>query len=302
MSNPVHPSYNSPIVSIGVAVFNGEATLAVALESLISQTFIDFEIIISDNASTDDTADICKIYCQKDNRIRYVRQPVNLGATENFKFVLDQANGRYFMWAAADDTRSTDFLQVNVNYLEKHPQYIASTSPNCFEGQENKEKDRICFSIEGDSSEVRFQQFFENCWKSNAIFYSVMRTGPLQECKILGQSFLAADWAINLFLASRGKIYRHNKGLMTLGINGESNSPDAYRKFRKEPIELLLPFYRVSRYTLSLSREFSFAARFSLLITLLKLNLKAVVDQCHAKLYRLYCLHYKSKVNMNGLK
>ena len=90
-------------VSIGMPVYNGEKYIREALDSLLGQSFTGFELIISDNASTDGTEAICQQYAAKDSRIRYVRQPVNLGALDNFTFVLDEARGGYFMWAAADD-------------------------------------------------------------------------------------------------------------------------------------------------------------------------------------------------------
>jgi len=86
-----------PKVSIGMPVFNGGATLREAIESLLAQSFTDFELIISDNGSTDDTEEICREYDAVDERIRYVRQPKNRGAAENWAFLLDQALGEYFM-------------------------------------------------------------------------------------------------------------------------------------------------------------------------------------------------------------
>ncbi|MFM1896557.1 MAG: hypothetical protein RLZZ385_1631 [Pseudomonadota bacterium] len=92
-------------------VFNEEHYLRHALESLLGQTFEDFELIISDNASTDGTATICAMYAQRDSRIRVVRQPENIGAVANFQLVLEQAQGEYFMWAAADDLWSKSWLE-----------------------------------------------------------------------------------------------------------------------------------------------------------------------------------------------
>lgn len=99
-----------PKVSIGMPVYNGEKFIRVALDSLLSQTFVDFELIISDNASTDGTEAICREYAARDLRIRYVRQSENRGAVVNFKFVLDDAVGEYFMWAAHDDHWGEHFL------------------------------------------------------------------------------------------------------------------------------------------------------------------------------------------------
>ncbi|WNC85999.1 glycosyltransferase family 2 protein [Thermosynechococcus sp. QKsg1] len=107
-----------PKVSIGMPVYNGAKFIREALDSLLAQTFTDFELIISDNASTDETEAICREYAAKDKRIRYVRQAQNLGAMANFKYVLDEARGEYFMWAAHDDLWESDYLMNATSILK----------------------------------------------------------------------------------------------------------------------------------------------------------------------------------------
>jgi len=102
----------TPKVSIGMPVYNGEKFICKALDSLLCQTFSDFELIISDNASTDTTEAICREYATHDSRIRYVRQKKNQGPLANFQYVLDDAVGEYFMWAAADDYWDEEFIDV----------------------------------------------------------------------------------------------------------------------------------------------------------------------------------------------
>ncbi|QXE21917.1 glycosyl transferase family 2 [Richelia sinica FACHB-800] len=111
-------------LSIGLPVYNGERFLAQALDSLLSQTFTDFELIISDNASTDRTADICQEYAQKDQRIRYFRNATNIGCACNFNRVLQLAKGEYFKWAAYDDLHAPNFLARCIEILDKYPSYI----------------------------------------------------------------------------------------------------------------------------------------------------------------------------------
>jgi glycosyltransferase involved in cell wall biosynthesis len=106
-----------PEVSIGMPVYNGENFIREALDSLLAQTFTDFELIISDNASTDGTEAICREYASHDSRIRYVRQNENRGACANFQFVLDEAIGKYFMWAACDDHWEKHFLDCALNLI-----------------------------------------------------------------------------------------------------------------------------------------------------------------------------------------
>ena len=93
-----------PIVSIGLPVYNGEAFIGEALDSLLDQTHSDFELIISDNASTDATEAICREYVSRDPRVRYIRQAANQGILANYRAVLNEARSGLFMWASADDT------------------------------------------------------------------------------------------------------------------------------------------------------------------------------------------------------
>jgi glycosyltransferase involved in cell wall biosynthesis len=109
----------TPKVSIGMPVFNGGAYIRDALDSLLAQTFTDFELIISDNCSVDDTQHICEYYAELDPRIRYVRQSCNKGPVANFKFVLDEACADLFIWAAHDDLWAQDFLMDATTLLQE---------------------------------------------------------------------------------------------------------------------------------------------------------------------------------------
>ena len=90
-------------VSIGIPVYNGEKYIRKALDSVLKQNFTDFELIISDNASTDMTKDICEEYVVRDKRIRYIRQSTNIGVIRNFEAILTLARGDYLIWLAHDD-------------------------------------------------------------------------------------------------------------------------------------------------------------------------------------------------------
>jgi glycosyltransferase involved in cell wall biosynthesis len=117
-----------PQLSIGLPVFNGEVYLRKTLEALLAQTFQDFEILISDNASTDSTADICTEYLEKDGRIRYYRNPENLGAARNFNQVFARARGEYFKWATYDDLMAKDFLSKCISALDRDPGIVLAYS------------------------------------------------------------------------------------------------------------------------------------------------------------------------------
>jgi glycosyltransferase involved in cell wall biosynthesis len=111
----------TPKLSVGMPVWNGAAWIRRAIESALSQTFTDFELIISDNASTDETAAICQAYAAADARVRYIRQPDRLSAVENFRFVLSRSSSPYFIWLAADDWWRDGFLQRGTAMLDRDP-------------------------------------------------------------------------------------------------------------------------------------------------------------------------------------
>lgn len=122
------PEIPQPLVSIGVPVYNEEARLGAAVGELLRQTHANLEVIISDNASMDRTESVGRELAESDPRVRYVRQAQNLGAAGNFRFVLHEAEGDYFMWAAADDSREPTFVAENLARLLADDEAVMSIS------------------------------------------------------------------------------------------------------------------------------------------------------------------------------
>lgn len=119
---------HAPRLSIGLPVYNGERYLAESLDSLLAQTYQDFELIISDNASTDGTPGICSRYLRQDSRIRYLRQPRNIGASPNHNFVFQQSRGELFKWASADDVYAPELIERCVEALDEHRNVVLAHS------------------------------------------------------------------------------------------------------------------------------------------------------------------------------
>lgn len=115
---PVEKSYR---VSIGMPVFNGSEKIQRALDSLLAQKFDDYEIIISDNCSTDATRSIIQAYAKEHEHVRVTYQSENVGALANFRRVLDKAGGEYFFWAPHDDRWPEDFVETAVKTLDRYP-------------------------------------------------------------------------------------------------------------------------------------------------------------------------------------
>lgn len=115
-----------PRLTIGLPVYNGQNYLSEALDALLGQTYTDFELIISDNASTDATEEICRRYAAMDSRIRYIRHPRNIGAAPNHNVVVDEARGELLKWASHDDLYGQDLLARCVEALDEHPEVVLS--------------------------------------------------------------------------------------------------------------------------------------------------------------------------------
>ncbi|MCH2273497.1 MULTISPECIES: glycosyltransferase family 2 protein [Thalassospira] len=278
---------NSCKLLIGMPVFNGEKEVGRAIESIRNQTFGDFKLLIFDNCSNDNTGKICQDYAKADSRIYYVRHPINLGAHRNFMSLVEHADAPYFMWAAVDDVRTPEYLEVNITYLESHPECVASTSPNCFEGEEDDPTCHIDFSIFGSLGN-RMCQILDNCWDSHAIFYSVMRADIIKNCDVPNHPFLGFDWAINLFLAKNGNINRTDKGLLILGRKGISNNGNIWRMFRKSTIHWIAPFYDFSLYYLSNIAKIPIEERINIVINIIKLNISSAYHQLYSELFPYY--------------
>jgi glycosyltransferase involved in cell wall biosynthesis len=111
----------TPILSIGLPIYNRAGLLRKSIDSLLDQTFKDFDLIISDNASTDDTEAICREYAQRDRRIRYYRNASNIGAPRNFNRTFELSSGKYFKWATSDDLCGPHLLELALCVLERNP-------------------------------------------------------------------------------------------------------------------------------------------------------------------------------------
>jgi len=121
-----------PKLSIGIPVFNGQEFLPELLDSLLAQTFRDFEILICDNASSDRTPQICRDYERNDSRIHYIRNERNLGAIANFNRVFELSTAPLFKWAAHDDLHHEAYLDTCVRLLEENPDVVLAHTGTAF--------------------------------------------------------------------------------------------------------------------------------------------------------------------------
>lgn len=147
-----------PLVSIGLPVYNGERFIARALDALLGQTLADLEVLISDNASTDGTREICEAYAGRDARVRYVRRDVNAGVEANFTRVLDLAAGEYFMWAGCDDWWAPGFAARLVAALRDRPDAVVAMSGVERVDETGRQLDVVRYSGRRDPSRLTRRQ------------------------------------------------------------------------------------------------------------------------------------------------
>jgi glycosyltransferase involved in cell wall biosynthesis len=200
------PMEQPPCVSIGVPVHNGEMYLDRALASLLAQDFTDFEVLISDNASTDRTVAIAEGWAAKDSRVRVFRNEVNIGPERNFSRVFTLARGRYFRWAAHDDLIDPQYLGRCVAALETSPDAVLSNSWVRI----IDEQDRVIGFYDGGvvgaystDTAVRFAALVLSRHLCTDLF-GVIRTDALRKTRLLGPYF-GADRALLAELALLGR-------------------------------------------------------------------------------------------------
>lgn len=155
---------NKPYISIGLPVYNGENFLRETLDSILAQTFKDFELIISDNASTDNTAAICRAYASQDRRVCYYRNEHNLGAAPNYNRVFELSNGKYFKWAAHDDLYAPEYLEQCIKILESNSEIVLCYSPVIFidnQGKELRKSASELLNLSSPKAPERFQEYLE---------------------------------------------------------------------------------------------------------------------------------------------
>ncbi|MBW3733657.1 glycosyltransferase family 2 protein [Aeromonas dhakensis] len=268
-----------PKVTIGVPVYNGEKIIRQCLNAMLEQTFTDFELIISDNASSDKTEQICREYESHDKRVTYIRHQENMGTAFNFKFLMEKSIGEYFMWAAVDDIRSPDFLAIHVNFLDNNPSYVSSTSPTIFDGKKVPDEMMGDWMLDQDRVALRMLKFF-SCWHANSHFYGLhRRSSVIKWPEIYLQGFHGDDWTLVMHLASLGKLNRSNQGWVKFGPFGISAKRNLFAFYRKNWLDYFIPFHKTSRKAINIVNDAGVIEWINLLYKLLKFNIKGFKAQ-----------------------
>lgn len=248
-------------VFIGMPAYNGERFIGEAIESLLNQSFSNFTLFISDDASTDGTRAICENYAKKDQRIICYRQEKNIGMFPNFKFVLDRANGDFFMWAAQDDLWEKDFIKACVENIETKKADAAITVMANIDsyGRNLRELTELA-KLSGKPSVRQVAKYIlqpEILGKCN-LMYSVFKTGVIKKVwEIYPQKMeWGSDYHFSLAIISHFRIYVDDKILFKKRYGGfsspsliKNDNPNGAKKIIIEnPKNHIFPFERFKQY------------------------------------------------------
>jgi len=194
-----------PRVSIGVPVRNGERFLAEAVDSLLAQSYTDFELIISDNASADGTEAICREYAARDPRVRYYRSEQDVGLANNFNYLFIRARGEYFKWAAADDVHEPDWIARCLAVLENDPSVVLVYGKTRFIDENGGPVDDTDpgFDLRFPATSDRLRYVISATSWVNAIF-GLVRTKQLAKTRLF-PSYPGGDYPLLAELAVLGK-------------------------------------------------------------------------------------------------
>ncbi len=249
-----------PKVSIGFPIYNEEKLLEDKISALLTQTFSDFELIISDNGSTDDTEKICREFANKDSRIKYFRHEKNNGQYWNFQFVLDKATGDYFLWTAADDDFVPEFIERCTTILDTNEKMVGVFSKIKVKERQNRKFSRLneklekigisfrpmkLYSISGTYEEKVRSYFKEMPWP---LMWSVFRRKEFQKSAIVDSLGYDALCALNTM--KFGNIHCIDEELFFGNATGSQSAGmiTIARNFNKGILGRIFPYFPLSKH------------------------------------------------------
>ncbi|MEM9011055.1 MAG: glycosyltransferase family 2 protein [Pseudomonadota bacterium] len=222
----------TPKLSIGLPVYNGENYLAEALDTLLAQSFEDFEVMISDNASTDRTQEICEAYARRDARIRYARLSENRGAAYNYNRVFEETSAPYFKWAAHDDLCEPTFLERCVEALDSAgaDTVLSYTAAVTIDGEgapivPDPYASGDFLRPQSDFAPARLVHTLRKMSMVNAVF-GVIRRDALRKTRLIGP-FVASDYVLMVELAMLGRFTRLDEPLLLRRKHPEGSRHEA---------------------------------------------------------------------------
>jgi glycosyltransferase involved in cell wall biosynthesis len=218
------PAPSNPLVTIGIPCYNSEKYLAQSIESLLTQSYRNFVMVICDNASTDATADICRRYAALDARVQYHRNPVNIGMTGNFNRVFELTRTKYLKWSTADDYWAPDMVGDAVAAMEADPSIAVCYPRVVIVDADGKEQGRYedQLHLMQDDPAQRFLSVLQNIKLVNH-HLGLLRTDAIRRTQLFGKH-VAADVGFVAELSLYGKFYQMPKYQFFRRFHADSSS------------------------------------------------------------------------------
>jgi glycosyltransferase involved in cell wall biosynthesis len=193
-----------PLVSIGIPTYNREAKLTRAVESALAQTHRNLELVISDNASDDETEAVCRAFCERDPRVRYLRSPFNRGPSANFNTLFGEMRGDYLMLLSDDDWLEESYVATCLAELNRRPEHVLVCGIAHYVRDGAVAGEGVDMQLEDDSPGRRVLSYLSEV-DENGVFYGLMPGAVLRRAAPLRNAF-GNDWLLAAAIATQGKV------------------------------------------------------------------------------------------------
>lgn len=210
-----------PLVSIGMPTYNRASDMRRALQSVLAQDYTNLELVISDNASTDETQALCEEFARQDSRIRYTRQAVNRGAAANFEEVVYQARGEFYLWLGDDDWIDPAYVSQCVAFFQAHPEYTLVGGVAKYFNAGGWHHNEDAMTLDQEDSAKRVVTYYRRV-AENGIFYGLMRREQLMQLPL--RNTLGGDWLLVASMAACGRVKTLEDVAVHRAMGGTSDS------------------------------------------------------------------------------
>jgi len=198
---------DKPLVTVGLPTYNRAKTVGNAIESVLKQDYANLELVISDDASPDDTRAVCEEFARRDARIRFIHQDKNLGMSANFQAVLNEATGEFFMWLSDDDWLDRGYLSQCVEYLRAHPDCVlASGRMRHYAEDGAHDHTGPVLDFDQEQGGDRVVSYFWHAGPNDDVLYGVMRRAVLLRTHEIRPT-LGGDWLMVASVIFLGKTH-----------------------------------------------------------------------------------------------
>lgn len=233
-----------PLATIGIPTYNRRRSLERCVQSALAQDFEHFEVLICDNASTDDTQEFVEALARKDHRVRYIRHPENKGPLFNFKATLEAARGGYFFWLGSDDRIDSNYLRHCFTHLQAHPDHVLVSGRIHYYKEDKFLFEEPQVNIHQAGIHGRVAEFYRGIG-CNGVTYGVGRRSDF--LKIPFTQSMGWDWLFIAGLASLGKIRSIDGTIIHRDFTWDDSSFEQITKtFQLTPFQQKNPYLAIA--------------------------------------------------------